>query len=128
MPRHPRRAQPPAMDDGRPDIGNAALALAAAAFDAARLPLRVAGRLPGVSLLARDGAFVRARLRSRVDGIAARAIDGVLRGPLPDAAVQAAIDHGVLQRIAAGLRDGRELEDGAPEPAPPRPLSRPSGR
>ncbi len=84
------------MDTARPDLGDAALALGAAAFDALRLPLRVAGRLPGVHMLARDGALVRQRVRSRVDGLACRALE------TPELA--RAVDR-FVQRVAAQLRD-----------------------
>lgn len=84
------------MDTARPDLGDVALALGAAAFDALRLPLTVAGRLPGVRMLARDGALVRQRVRSRVDGLACRALE------TPELA--RAIDR-FVQRVAAQLRD-----------------------
>jgi hypothetical protein len=92
------------MDDGRPDLGDAALALAAAAVDALRLPLALAHRLPGVRVLARDGALVRVRVRSRVEGLASRALEA------PE--IVRTIDR-VVQRAAAHLRDA---EPTAPAP------------
>ena len=84
------------MDDGRPDLGDAALALASTAIDALRLPLGLVARTPGVRMLARDGALVRQRVRSRVDGLACRALE------TPELA--RAIDR-FVQRVAAQLRD-----------------------
>jgi hypothetical protein len=96
------------MDDRRPDLGDAALALASAAVDAMRLPLALAARMPGVRMLARDGALVRERTRSRVEGLACRALEA------PE--IARAIDR-VVQRVAAQLREaeraatGRTLEE-----------------
>ena len=84
------------MDDGRPDLGDAALALAAAAIDALRLPLALAARAPGVRTLARDGALVRIRVRSRAEGLASRALE------TPE--IARAIDR-FVQRVAAQLHD-----------------------
>jgi len=90
------------MDD-RPDLADAALALAAAAVDALRLPLALAARAPGVRTLARDGALVRERVRSRVDGLAYRALE------TPE--VARAIDR-LIQRITAQIHDAeRTLEE-----------------
>jgi hypothetical protein len=86
------------MSERRPDLADAALAAAAAAVDIARIPLGLAARLPGVRLLAREGALVRPRVRSRVEGIVTRALDA------PEA-------HRILQHVAAQL-----TADGTPPP------------
>jgi hypothetical protein len=95
------------MSERRPDLADAALAAAAATVEAARIPLGLAARLPGVRLLAREGALVRLRVRSRVEGIVTRALDA------PEA-------HRILQRVAAQLTvDGTPPPQGAsPPPAP----------
>jgi hypothetical protein len=94
------------MSERRPDLADAALGAAAAAVDLARIPLGLAARLPGARLLAREGALVRPRVRSRFEGIVTRALDA------PEA-------HRILQRVAAQL-----TADGTPppRPAPPPPL------
>ena len=98
--------------DTRPDLGDAALGLASIALDAARIPLRVAQRLPGMNHLAREGAFVRLRTRSRLEGLlddvlcapeVERAVDRILAGPLPDAVVRSLLEHQVVERLAAEL-------------------------
>jgi hypothetical protein len=110
-----------AVMDGRPDLGDAALALAAVAFDMARVPVRAAERLPGMRLLATEGAAVRARLRSRLAGLAEdvlrapeveRALDRVIAGGLPDAVVRSLLEHHVVERTAAELAATADL-DGA---------------
>jgi len=107
------------VSEGRPDLADAAFAVAGAAVDAARLPLALAARLPGVRLLARDGAFVRARLRSRAEGVlaraleapeTARAIDRALAGALPDALAHSVVEHHVLSRMATRIVDTIDLD------------------
>jgi hypothetical protein len=95
------------MSEGRPDLADAALAAASAAIDLARLPLGLAARLPGVRLLAREGALVRPRVRSQVEGLLTRALDA------PEA-------HRILQRVSAQLSaDGTPpLQRASPPPAP----------
>jgi hypothetical protein len=108
MPRHPPRPDDAGMTQGRPDLADAGLALAAAAIDAARIPLHLAARLPGMRLLARDGAFVRARLRSRAEGLlsrvldapeTARALDHALSGPLRDVVARSEREAAVPQPL-----------------------------
>jgi hypothetical protein len=62
--------------------------------------------------LAAEGSFVRARLRSRLEGtvgelLAApeveRAVDRVLAGPLPDAIVRSLLEHHVVEHLADEL-------------------------
>jgi hypothetical protein len=105
--------------DDRPHVEDAALALAAAAVAWARLPLGLAARLPGMGRLAADGAPVRARLRSRLEGLiaqaldspeAARAIDRALAGSLPDAIVRSLLEHRVAERVAAELAATADLD------------------
>ena len=93
---HPR-AREHARVDNRPDVGDAAIALAAVAYNLARIPAHMAQRLPGMGVLAAEGAAVRARLMSRLEGVAAdvadrlllQATDRVLSGP----EVQRVIEH-----------------------------------
>jgi hypothetical protein len=105
--------------DDRPHVEDAALALAAAAVAWARLPLGLAARLPGMGRLAADGALVRARLRSRLEGLiaqaldspeAVRAIDRALAGSLPDAVVRSLLEHRVAERVAAELAATADLD------------------
>jgi hypothetical protein len=112
------------VSEGRPDLADAAFAVAGAAVDVARLPLALAARLPGVRLLARDGAFVRARLRSRAEGLlaraleapeTARAIDRALAGALPDALARSVVEHDVLSRLATRMDVNAPVDQEAPE-------------
>jgi hypothetical protein len=91
------------------NVADAALAVAQVAYDTARLPLHVAARLPGMRRLAEEGALVRLRLRSRVEGVALelmcapeleRAVDRVIAGSLPDAIVRSLLAHHVVERLA----------------------------
>ncbi len=96
--------------DSRPDVGDAALALAAVAYNLARIPLGAVQRLPGMERLAAEGAAVRARARSRLEGVAEEAIDWLLAGQLPDAVARSAVEHQVAERIAAELVESMDLE------------------
>ena len=98
--------------ENRPDLGDAALALAVTAYDVARIPLHLAGRLPGMRRLAAEGALVRLRLRSQFEGQldavlcapeVERAVDRVIAGTLPDAIVRSLLEHRVVERLAAEL-------------------------
>src|SRR6478736_3043083 len=93
----------------RPNLGDAALAVASAAFDVARLPLGVVQRLPGMGRLAAEGALIRLRLRSQLEGQidqllcapeVERAVDRVIAGTLPDAIVRSLLEHHVIERLA----------------------------
>ena len=105
--------------DKTPDLADAALAAAAAAFSLARIPLRVAAHLPGVSTMAREGAAVRGRLRSRLEGLVedalgapevTRVIDRAFAGRLPDAIVTSLLEQRVPERIAAEIADSVDLD------------------
>jgi hypothetical protein len=96
--------------DTRPDLGDAAFALAAVALSAARMPLHAAERLPGMHRIASDGAVVRARVRSRMEGLAEDGVDWLLAGRLPDAVARSAIEHHVAERIADELAASVDLE------------------
>jgi hypothetical protein len=105
--------------DQTPDLGDAALAVAAAALGMARLPLHAAAHLPGMGALAREGAAVRARLRSRAEGLmyellgapeVERLIDHALAGPLPDAIVASLLEQHVPERVAAEIAGEVDLE------------------
>src|SRR4051795_11074219 len=103
----------------RPNLGDAALAVASAAVDAARLPLGLVARLPGVGRLAAEGALIRLRLRSELEGrvevlLAApegeRAVDRVIAGTLPDAIVRSLVEHRVVERLAEELATEIEVD------------------
>jgi hypothetical protein len=98
--------------DSRPDLGNAALAVGNVAYEWAKLPLGVVARLPGMRRLAEEGALVRLRARSRLEGLldevltspeVERAADRVIAGRLPDAIVRSLLEHQVVERLAAEL-------------------------
>ena len=105
--------------DQTPDLGDAAIAVAAVAVNMARLPLQVAAHLPGMRLLANEGAAIRARLRSRAEGMLyealgapeiERVIDRALAGPLPDAIVGSLLEQRVPERVAAEIAADVDLE------------------
>src|SRR4051794_8153400 len=119
MRRHPGRREY-ARVDTRPDLGDAALAVAMVAIDTARIPLRAVQRLPGMRRLAAEGALVRVRARSRLEGVlddllcapeVERAVDRVLAGTLPDAIVRSLLEHRVVERLAEEL--AADIEVGA---------------
>jgi hypothetical protein len=106
--------------DDRPELADAALAVAVAAYDVARLPLYFVRRLPGMRRLAADGAVIRARARSRLEGLiedllsapeVERAIDRVIAGPIPDAVVRSLLEHRVVERVTTELVVTGELDD-----------------
>ena len=95
--------------ESSPNVADAALAVAQVAYDTARLPLGLAARLPGMRRLANDGAYVRVRLRSRLESVVLellsapeleRAVDRVIAGTLPDAIVRSLLEHHVVERLA----------------------------
>lgn len=99
-------------ESSRPAVGDAALAVANVLFEAARVPVHLAARMPGMKRLSAEGALVRARLRSRAEGViddllcapeVARAIDRALAGTLPDAIVRSLLAHHVVERLADEL-------------------------
>jgi len=98
--------------DNPPAVSDAALAVANMMVENTRATLRLAARLPGMRRLAEDGAVVRARARSRLEGLiddvlaspeVARAIDRALAGTLPDVVVRSLLEHEVVERLAADL-------------------------
>jgi hypothetical protein len=98
--------------DNPPAVSDAALAVANMMVENTRATLRLAARLPGMRRLAEDGAVVRARARSRLEGLiddvlaspeVARAIDRLLAGTLPDVVVRSLLEHEVVERLAADL-------------------------
>jgi hypothetical protein len=91
-------------------MGDAALALASVAYNLAKIPVHVAERLPGMKMLATEGAAVRARVRSLLEARAEDAVDWILAGRLPDAVARSAIEHQVAERIAAELAEQVDLE------------------
>src|SRR3954465_1283317 len=96
--------------ENRPNMGDAALALASVAYNLAKIPVHVAERLPGMQRLATEGAIVRARARSILEARAEETIDWLLAGNLPDAVARSAVEHQVAERIAAELADSMDLE------------------
>jgi hypothetical protein len=103
----------------RPNLADAGLAIANVAYEWAKLPLHVAARLPGMGRVAAEGALVRARLRSRIEGIVddvldapevERALDRVIAGPLPDAIVRSLVEHRVVEHLANELAASVEIE------------------
>jgi hypothetical protein len=105
--------------DERADLGDAALAVALVGYEVVKLPLGIVARLPGMQRLAADGAIVRARLRSRLEGLAedildspevARTIDRVIAGTLPDAIVRSLLEHRVAERVASELATTMDLD------------------
>jgi hypothetical protein len=105
--------------DTRPDLGDAALAVAMTAYATAKLPLRLLARAPGVGRLAAEGALVRLRLRSDLEGrIEAllcapeveRAVDRVIAGALPDAIVRSLLEHRIVERLAAEVAADLEID------------------
>ena len=98
--------------DNPPAVSDAALAVANMMVENTRATLRLAARLPGMRRLAEDGAVVRARARSRLEGLiddvlaspeVARANDRLLAGTLPDVVVRSLLEHEVVERLAADL-------------------------
>lgn len=86
-----------------PHVGDAALALASVAVHMARLPLHVVERLPGMRRLAWEGATVRARLRSRLEGV----VEDVLRAPeverALDRAFTVALEHETMPQLVEAV-------------------------
>jgi hypothetical protein len=106
-------------ESSRPAVGDAALAVANVLFQTARAPLHVAARLPGMNRLAAEGALVRLRLRSRLEGViddvlcapeVERAVDRALAGTLPDAIVRSLLAHHVVERLADELAADLDID------------------
>lgn len=104
----------------RPDLVDAGLAVASVAVGLARIPAGFAARLPGMRTLADEGAAVRSRLRSRLEGLLddalaapeiERVLDRVVAGRLPDAVVCSLLEHHVPERIGAELAAEVDLEE-----------------
>ena len=118
MKRHPGGRDDPNVDS-TPDLADAALAAGAVAVGLARLPLRAAAHLPGMKTMAREGAAVRARARSKLEGIVEdvlaapevdRLVDRVFASRLPDAIVYSLLEQRVPERLAAEIVEGVDLE------------------
>jgi hypothetical protein len=71
---------------------NATFAIGNAVVETIRIPLRAAEHLPGIGYLSFEGAAVKARLRSRLDGVLA----DLLAAP----EVERAIDQVVTRSLA----------------------------
>jgi hypothetical protein len=105
---------------------NATFAVGSAVVETARIPLRAAEHLPGIGYLSFEGAAVKARLRSRLEGLLddllaapeiERAIDRTLSGAIRRTLAN---EHVVVeQRIASPADDSaRRDEHAAREPEP----------
>jgi hypothetical protein len=101
------------------NLTDAAVAVAYVTVEAARVPLNFAARLPGMGRLSAEGAAIRARTRSRLEGLldevlrapeVERAIDRVLSGTLPDAIVQSLIENQVAERVALELAETVDVD------------------
>jgi len=100
-------------------IADAAVAVGYVAFEIARVPLRAAERLPGMGRLAAEGAAIRARTRSRLEGLlddvlqapeVERAIDRLLASTVPDAVVRSLIENHVVERVALELAETVDVD------------------
>jgi len=103
----------------RPNIGDAALAVGFVAFEIARVPLHAAERLPGMGRMSAEGAAIRARTRSRLEGLlddvlrapeVERAIDRLLASTVPDAIVRSLIENHVVERVALELAETVDVD------------------
>jgi hypothetical protein len=95
------------------------VALGYVAFELARVPIRAAERLPGMDRLAAEGAAIRARTRSRLEGLlddvlrapeVERAIDRLLASTVPDAVVRSLIENQVIERVALELAETVDVD------------------
>ena len=77
-----------------PRLINATFAIGNVVFETARIPLRAAERLPGIGYLSFEGASVKARLRSRLEGL----IDDVLATPEFERAIDQTIARSLARR------------------------------
>jgi hypothetical protein len=100
-------------------IGDAAVAVGYVAVELVRVPLRAAERLPGMDRLAAEGAAIRARTRSRLEGLlddvlrapeVERAIDRLLASTVPDAIVRSLIENHVVERVALELAENVDVD------------------
>ena len=103
----------------RPNIADAALAVGFVAFEIVRVPLRAAERLPGMGRMSAEGAAIRARTRSRLEGLlddvlrapeVERAIDRLLASTVPDAIVRSLIENHVVERVALELAETVDVD------------------
>src|SRR3954453_11505473 len=103
----------------RLNLGDAAPAVPRAGPAGARLPRSVAQRLPGMGRLAAEGALIRLRLRSDLEGRVEallcapeveRAVDRVIAGTLPDAIVRSLVEHRVIERLATEIATEIEVD------------------
>ena len=103
----------------RPNIADAALAVGFVAFEIARVPLHAAERLPGMGRMSAEGAAIRARTRSRLEGLlddvlrapeVERAIDRLLASTVPDAIVRSLIENHVVERVALELAETVDVD------------------
>src|SRR4051812_38639810 len=92
-------------------LSDAALAVGVVVYETARLPLGLVERLPGMRRLAAEGALVRLRLRSALEG----RLDDVLCAP----EVERAIGRVVKRLAAEPAVDPPTDERAAPDPITP---------
>ena len=79
-----------------PKLLNATFAVGNAVFETARIPLRAAERLPGIGYLSFEGAAVKARLRSRLEGL----LDDLLAAPEVERAIDQLVTRSLERRAA----------------------------
>jgi hypothetical protein len=77
----------------RRDLGTAAFAVANVVVETARVPLGVVEHFPGIRTLTREGAAVRGRLRSRLEGV----VTDLLCAPEAERAIDRIIDRALLR-------------------------------
>jgi hypothetical protein len=103
----------------RPDLADAVLAVGNVALELARIPMHAAERLPGMGRMSAEGAAIRARTRSRLEGLlddvlgapeVERAVDRVLASALPDAIVRSMIENHVVERLALELAETVDVD------------------
>jgi len=84
------------MNGTPPKLMNATFAIGNAVVETVRIPLRAAEHLPGIGYLSFEGAAVKARLRSRREGL----IDDVLATPEFERAIDQTIARSLARRDA----------------------------
>jgi hypothetical protein len=85
-----------------PRIADATFAVANAVFEVARIPLHAIERLPGMRFLTFEGTFVRARFRSRLEGV----VDDALAAPEVARAIDRVVAR-LAREVAASVNEQR---------------------
>jgi hypothetical protein len=100
---------------------NATFAVGCAVAETARIPLRAAERLPGIGYLSFEGAAVKARLRSRLEGLlddllAAPEIERAIDRTLSGAIRRTLASEDVVERLALAVDSARRDDQAARAP------------